>query len=255
MLPIFMDVYDYAIRVQRDSAATLTTPARPHPMEIELVIFWVIGVIAAIGFSFLTVSGTVTAALKRRAVVRGTLSPILNTLTTIMMGSFVLLVTISTTHNVLYIVFSAYLACVPYITGLLYCRWRRINPVVLITKTVYVPVLIFLVLFVAFMASIQNSEAVSPLWYVGLTILGLALVFEMAFGRSGLNGAAGSVLMGWFGVLTMVGHVMLQSNSYQEDWVIFLWLIVFSLIISLYGFAFLNVERARRFLWNPTYYP
>jgi hypothetical protein len=179
MLPILMDVYDYANRVPSDTAATLTTPARSHPMEVELLVFWAIGVVAALGFSFLTVSGTVTAALKRRAIVRGTLSPILNTLTTILLGSFLLLITISTTHNVLYIFFSAYLACVPYMIGLLFCRWRRTNPVVLITNTIYVPLLIFLVLFVALLYSVENSKAVSPLWYVGITIIGLELVFYM----------------------------------------------------------------------------
>lgn len=254
MLPIFLDVYDYANRVQNDSAALLTTPTRAHRMEIELVIFWIIGLIAATGFSFLTVTGTITAALKRRAIVRGAISSILITLTTILIGTFLLLLTVSVTQNVLYILFAALLACLPYIFGLFFCRWNRANPAILITNTIYVPFIIFFVIVLALVSTSQKAEFLSTFWLAGSTLIGIVLAVDVISSWRQPNSAAGAVVLAWYGVLTVVAWITLNSNAIQEDGVIFLWLIVFSLIISLYGYALLNIERAKQFLWNPRYY-
>lgn len=254
LLPIFMEVYDYANRINNDSSALLTTAPRANAMQAELIVFWVIGVLSAAGMSLLTVSGAVHAALKRRAVVRSILTALVHTIILILIGTFLLVITISATHNVSYIVFAALLAAIPYIVGLLFCRWKQTHPIVLITNSVYVPVVIFLIILIPLLSTPNDREALSEQWVAASAFLGGMLLLDFVLSWRRTKGPAGIILIAWFVVLTIVGRVVLTSNAIREDGVIFLWLIVFSLIISLFGFAFLNVERATTFLWNPKYY-
>ena len=100
----------------------------------------------------------------------------------------------------------------------------------------------------------NDRDALSEQWVVASSFIGGMLLLDFVLSWRRTKGPAGIILIAWFVVLTIVGRVVLSSNAIREDGVIFLWLIVFSLIISLYGFAFLNVERAINYLWNPMFY-